>query len=89
VQRATGKLQGMACHSRGVIADVLKCNRSEWRSRSYSKSIPPSENWSQRIHESKDEIALRKRTLSPVGLVLEDSSTKRSFMLLAVAVVSL
>ena len=34
------------------------------------------------------KIALRKRTLSPVGLVLEDSS-KHSFMLLVVVVVSL
>ena len=30
-------------------------DRSEWRSRTHSKPMPPSETRSYRVHESKDE----------------------------------
>jgi len=41
---------GMACHGHSAIAE----NRSEWRSRSrtYSKPMPPSYNWSYGLRGS-------------------------------------
>ena len=63
----------------GAIAE----DRSEWRSRTYSKPMPPSRIDPTGFMRVKMNIALRKRTLSPVRLVLEDSS-KRSFMLFVV-----
>ena len=39
--------------------------RSEWRSRTYSKPMPPSENWSCRVHESKDEHCITQNGTQP------------------------
>jgi len=40
-------------------------DRSEWRSRTYSKPVPPSENWSYRVHESKDEHCITQKGTQP------------------------
>jgi hypothetical protein len=44
-------------------------DRSEWRSRTYSEPMPPSEYLSYRVHESKDEyyIAQKDTQLSQTG----------------------
>jgi hypothetical protein len=51
-----------------------------WGREQASKCIhspPPSENWSYRVHERKDEnCIICKRTLSPVGSVLDNSSIR-------------
>ena len=38
---------------------------SEWRSRTYSKPMPLSENWSYRVHESKDEHCITQKDTQP------------------------
>ena len=40
-------------------------DRSEWRSRTYSKPLPPSENSSYRVHESKDEHCITQKDTQP------------------------
>ena len=40
-------------------------DRSEWRSRTYSKPMPPSENWSYGVHESKDEYCIAQKDTQP------------------------
>jgi hypothetical protein len=56
-------------------------DRSEWRSRTYSEPMPPSENWSYSVHESKDEHCITQKVNQPSQTFLEDSS-KRSFVVL-------
>ena len=80
------------CHSLTFVKVRLKYKewraipevRSERRSRAYSKPMPPSRIGPAGSMRVEMNIALRKRTLSPVILVLEDSS-KPSFMLFVVA----
>jgi len=55
-------------------------DRSGLRLRAYSKLMPPSENYPVGFMRVKMNISLRKRALSLVRLVLEDSS-KRSYFL--------
>jgi len=40
-------------------------DRSEWRSRTYSRPTPPSENWSYRVHESKDVHCISQKDTQP------------------------
>ena len=63
---------------------VIAEDSSEWRSRTYSRPIHLPKIDPAGFMRVKINIALRKRTLSPVRLVLEESS-KRSAMLLVVA----
>jgi hypothetical protein len=55
-QRASDQLQGWR-----AIAE----NRSEWRSRMYSKPMPPSENWSYRVQKSKGEHFISQKDTQP------------------------
>ena len=84
-----GRTSKKALKRKGLPANfkewrVIAEDRSEWRSRTYSKPMSPSENLSYAgFMRVKMKIALRKWTLSPVRLVLEDLS-KRSFVLFVV-----
>ena len=40
-------------------------DRSEWSLRTYSKPMPPSENWPYRVHESKDEHCITQKGTQP------------------------
>jgi hypothetical protein len=77
----SGRTLKRALNCKGLPANskewrAIAEDRSEWRSRTYSKPMPPG---FMRVRVKMD-FASRKRTLSPVRLVLENS-IKRSFML--------
>ena len=40
-------------------------DRPEWRSRAYSRPMPPSENWSCRVRDSKDEHCITQQDTQP------------------------
>jgi hypothetical protein len=76
-----GRTLKKALKCKGLLVNFMEWStipgdRSEWWSKTYSKPVPPSENWSHSVHGRKDEhCVICKRAPSPGRLGLENSSS--------------
>ena len=57
--------KGLPVNFKGWRAIAIAEDRSEWRSRTFTKPMPPSENWSYRIRGSKDEHCITQKDTQP------------------------